>query len=142
MKLSQYWQCLDLLKKKLPIDVIKRETRLPLTEVILMSRGARIAPYILLHKTDVWEKCPECGHKVLLPCYYCFCRRHPDAYCIECIPRPIRNQDMPLTVMLDVQILSGEDPVVKSNGKDLEYEDSFELDDEEAINSEGMDEAV
>ena len=134
MKLAQYWRCLDLLKQKCPLDVIKRETRLPLTEIILMSEGARIAPYILLQKTGVFEKCPECGHRVLLPCFYCFCKSHPKAYCIECIPRPERNQDMPLPVMLDVQILSGEDPVVEDHrGNKLEYEDSFE--DDTAINS-------
>ena len=43
-------------------------------------------------------------------------------------------KDMPLPVMLDVQILSGEDPVVEDHrGNKLEYEDSFE--DETAINS-------
>ena len=41
---------------------------------------------------------------------------------------------MPLPVMLDVQILSGEDPVVEDHrGNKLEYEDSFE--DDTAINS-------
>lgn len=109
MKLYQYWKALSLLKAEKDLDTIQQVTGLPVSDIIKMENGARIAPHILLQMSGVFEKCPKCGHKVLLPCYICYCREHPELTCIEPIPRPIRNQEMPLSVTLDVDLLSDED---------------------------------
>lgn len=109
MKLAQYYRCLDLLKAGMNVCDIQVDTHLPISTVMKMESGARIAPYLLLHTTKQYELCPRCGRKVHMPCYICFLETHPDATCIEVIPRPIENQDEPLTVSLDVDLLNEEE---------------------------------
>lgn len=106
MKLSQYHQCLDLLHLGMTLDEIQEQTQLPISEVILIEGGARIAPYVLLQNTGEYETCPCCGRKVQLPCYFCFLKDHPGVWCVEVVARPARNKDMPIPVSLDVQLLS------------------------------------
>lgn len=108
MKLHQYQLCLDLMKEGWPLEAIQKVTCLPVSEVHMMNEGARIAPSILCQCTGVYERCPECGHKVQLPCYQCFMRKHPELDCIEVVERPLRNQRCSLPVMLDKQLLEGD----------------------------------
>ncbi len=109
MKLHQYWLALDLLKEGKDLEEIQKETHLPVSDIVKMENGARIAPHILLQISNQFEKCPTCGHKVLMPCYRCYCKLHKGITCIEPIPRPLRNQKMPISVTLDVDLLSDED---------------------------------
>lgn len=126
MKLSQYDKCLEMIEAGASLDEIQAATGVSAAEILMMQDGARAAPYILLQMSGVYERCPECGAKVQLPCYSCFLKRHPKLDCIEVVSRPARNRHMPLHVTLDEQLYEGED-VEDFDDEDWEkeYEDNW-----------------
>lgn len=108
MKLEQYERCLRLLSQSAVREKIQEETGLSFSTIQRIANGARIAPHLLLQVTGLYERCPICGQRVLLPCLRCFFQSHPDATCVEPIPRPERNQLLPLSVTLDEFLLEGD----------------------------------
>ncbi|MBQ9691789.1 MAG: hypothetical protein IJV70_01370 [Clostridia bacterium] len=126
MRLDQYDRCLEMIREGRSAEEIQKETQVPASELLLMQNGARMAPYVLLQMTGMMERCPKCGAKVQLPCYYCFLKEHPDAWCVEVVARPIRNQLMPLHITLDEQLLEGEEEEgYDDEDWESEYQDSW-----------------
>lgn len=105
MKLDQYWRALDLVRAGVSAKTIQQEAGISLSEAEMMLDGALIAPYILLQQKDTYERCPQCGSLTLLPCYTCFLKSKKYIDCVEVIVRPVRNQKLPLNVLLDTQLL-------------------------------------
>lgn len=108
MRLTKYYTALSMSETGATVDEIQEATGLQTDEILHIQAGSRIPPVILFQKTNVPERCPECGLKVLLPCVRCSCRRYADASSIDVIKRPARNQKEPADIALDYQLLDEE----------------------------------
>lgn len=108
MRLTKYYTALSMSEAGATVDDIQKETGLQTDEILHIQSGSRIPPVILFQQTNVYERCPECGQMVMLPCCMCAYRRHADAPSIDVIKRPIRNQKEPADIALDYQLLDEE----------------------------------